>query len=232
MKTPMSKEYVDYGKLRNLLQGLKRTTTELSSPGEGETFIKHDAPGWSLDDYMGRFAKWADMPTYDGQNQKRPCSMDALYIDDKGTLVLVEFKKDQIFEPKSGLCGPQFRRISGSPELRDDYRLWLCRKLSDTFISLALRGVFPRFEDGKWRKSVKAYIVICAKKNRWGSTNPVARGIRERNTNYSLPSGLPAYLFETVRIINEKRFLMDVVPTFAADFPTAKKACANRSTAS
>lgn len=232
MKTPMSKECVDYGKLRNLLQGLKQTTTELSSPGEGETFIEHGAPGWCLDDYMGRFAKWAGMPTYDGRNQRRPCSMDALYIDDNGTLVLVEFKKDRIFEPKSNPHNPQFRRIPGSPEIRDDYRLWLCRKLSDTFISLALRGVFPQFKDGKWRKSVKAYIVICAEKNRWGSTNPVARGIRERNVNYSLPLGLPDYLFGTVRIIDETRFLMDVVPTFAADFPTAKKACANRPTAS
>lgn len=232
MKTPMSEEYVDYGKLRNLLQGLERSTTELSSPGEGETFIEHDAPGWCLDDYMGRFAKWADMPTYDGRNQKRPCSMDALYVDNNGTLVLVEFKKDRIFEPRSNPRDPRFRRIPGSPEIRDDYRLWLCRKLSDTFVSLALRGVFPRFEDGKWRKSVKAYIVICAKKNRWGSTNPVARRIRERNIDYPVPPGLPDYLFETVRIIDETRFLMDVVPTFAAKFPTAKKACANRPTTS
>ena len=219
----MSKTYVDYSRLQDLLQGLEHTTTELSSPGNGEIFIEHDAKGWSIDDYMKRFAKWIDTPILDGRNRKLPCSMDALYIDRNGTLILVEFKKDRIFEfGKNGHCSLQLRSNPNSDGTGDGYRLWLYRKLTDTFASLAMRGVFPRLEEGKWRRQVKAYIVISAEANHWESHNPVARGIRRNAVNeYSIFSELRGYLFKTVQVIDEQAFGNNVIPYLTANLPAA-----------
>lgn len=156
---------------------------------------------------------------------KQPCSMDAMYIgENDGKVYLVEFKRDKVLSelPKPG-ANMEFTCFQDASRPRNDvkgnYYHWLCRKMTDTVLALASRGMAD-LEKGAWRRKAIAIIVIDAERNGLTDADPhgaVAAKIRRAALEgFAFPE-LRGYLFDRIMVMDERAFQSRILPGLAPD---------------